>query len=265
MRLDPLSLVVGLVGYGHCGTAVARRLTRLGISWKSNDPPLALKDLNFRSTPLDEVLSCDVVCLTVPLTTAGESEFPTMGIIDVDQVKALIADKRRRLLVNTSRGEVLSQSAGDLLRCEQMPDLALDVFVNEPSPDPQMVARALVATPHIAGNIRQGRYKAMCDVARKTYRLLELSIGDLNCDNAPVSKTRISVEADLAEIEDVIKNTGLDQVALEFMRSFVECPEGARTRVFSGIRKSAMRDGIAWCGLGEGDVADCSGSPAESR
>ena len=60
------------------------------------------------------------------------------------------------VLLNSSRGEVVDGEA--LLRSEL--EWALDVWEHEPELNPELLRRALVATPHIAGYSLQGKANA---------------------------------------------------------------------------------------------------------
>jgi erythronate-4-phosphate dehydrogenase len=90
--------------------------------------------------------------------------------VPLDATTRHFLDPRRRLewLVNASRGEVVD---GQLLDGK----FALDVFENEPSPSPQLVDAAAIATPHIAGHSVNGKlngtkmvYDAACRFLGRT-------------------------------------------------------------------------------------------------
>jgi erythronate-4-phosphate dehydrogenase len=95
---------------------------------------------------LDEILArCDLVTLHVPLSREGEDA--TVRLLDARKLR------RDAWLINSSRGEVLDSASA--LAVDN--PLLLDVFEGEPEPDPRLVARATVATPHIAGHSLDGK------------------------------------------------------------------------------------------------------------
>src|SRR5439155_5574287 len=95
---------------------------------------------------LDEILArCDLVTLHVPLTRTGQDA--TLHLVDARRLR------KDAILVNACRGEVF-KSASALAVANP---LFLDVFEGEPSPDPALVARAQIATPHIAGHSLDGK------------------------------------------------------------------------------------------------------------
>jgi erythronate-4-phosphate dehydrogenase len=95
---------------------------------------------------LDEILErCDLVTLHVPLTRDGEDA--TYHLVDARRLR------RDAVLVNACRGEVVPGESA--LAVANL--LLLDVFEGEPRPDPRLVARARLATPHIAGHSLDGK------------------------------------------------------------------------------------------------------------
>ena len=98
--------------------------------------------------PLEEVArQADILTFHTPLddTTrrmAGEELFRRM--------------KPGAVVMNSSRGEVVDGTA--LLRSGL--EWALDVWEHEPDLDPELLGKALLATPHIAGYSEQGKANA---------------------------------------------------------------------------------------------------------
>ena len=137
---------LGIVGVGNVG----RRIERL---WRALDvpPPLLCDPPRQRRegggfVALDEILArCDLVTLHVPLTRQGEDA--TFHLLDARRLR------KDAWLVNACRGEVLDSASAYAVDNP----LLCDVFEGEPSPDPRLVARALVATPHIAGHSLDGK------------------------------------------------------------------------------------------------------------
>lgn len=162
---------VGVVGCGNVGSRVARRLEALGLSVLRNDPPLAraaeADDRSHEYVSLDTVLGkSEIVTTHVPLTTDGPD--PTHHLIDEAALDRL---RSGAWLLNTARGPVVDNAA--LLRAIEngaVGAAVLDVWENEPAPDPALVEAADVATPHIAGYAYDGKvrgttmlYTALCE------------------------------------------------------------------------------------------------------
>jgi len=152
-EMDLAGRTLGVIGYGHVGSMVAQKAPALGLRCVLNDPPLARHTPDSRFRPLEEALDCDIVTLHVPLEREGtDATYRLIG------EGALSKMKPGAILINTARGGVVHEAAlkprvqdGALKAC------VLDVWENEPRPDPEMIALATIATPHIAGYSTDGR------------------------------------------------------------------------------------------------------------
>jgi D-3-phosphoglycerate dehydrogenase len=134
-------LLVGIVGLGRIGGAVADRLLALGAEvWAHDVAPVARDGVRF--VELDELLAdCEAVTVHVPLTSA------TRGLIGPSEVASM---RPGSLLVNTSRGAVVDDGAVmEALRHGHLAGAALDVLPREPPPVAPL-APNLIVTPHAA-------------------------------------------------------------------------------------------------------------------
>jgi phosphoglycerate dehydrogenase-like enzyme len=150
-------LLVGIVGMGTIGRAVARAFTAAGCRIAYFDPaPVDASRLGFdaRQMPLDDLLAAaDVLSLHVPL--AAE----TKGLIGARQLASM---KPGALLIQASRGGIVDERAlADALR-GPLGGAVVDVYSNEPvAPDNPLLALdgeaagKILFTPHIAGVTRQ--------------------------------------------------------------------------------------------------------------
>ena len=135
---------VGLIGYGHIGRLVARRLAGFDVELIVTDPAIAESE-SPRAVPLDELLArSDVVSLHIPLIDA------TRNLIDA---RALRSMQPHAVLVNTSRGGVVDEPALiHALNDGVIAGAALDVFETEPPYDSPLLAMTnVVLSPHVGG------------------------------------------------------------------------------------------------------------------
>lgn len=147
---------LGIVGVGHVGSRVAEVGRRLGMRLLLCDPPRAARgEEGF--LPLETLAEqCDVLTFHTPLVRTGP--FPTCHLADASFLSSL---KRHPFLINTSRGEVVDNRAlyEALLRGE-VKDAVVDVWENEPHILPELLERAMITTPHIAGYSADGKANA---------------------------------------------------------------------------------------------------------
>ena len=135
---------VGLIGYGHIGQLVARRLAGFDVELLVTDPAIAGSE-SPRAVPLEELLArSDVVSLHVPLVDA------TRNLIDA---RALRSMQPHAILVNTSRGGVVDEPALiQALTDGVLAGAALDVFDTEPPHDSPLLGMSnVVVSPHVGG------------------------------------------------------------------------------------------------------------------
>lgn len=141
-----------IIGFGHTGRAAAEQLKKLDLNVIPYDPPLGLP------ATWEDVLACDAVSVHVPLTFDGPHKTHHM-ISESD-----FAHAKWRILIQASRGGVVDEATLKQWIRPGERDAIVDVWENEPSPDPELVQLATLATPHIAGYSVQAKYRAttMC-------------------------------------------------------------------------------------------------------
>ncbi|PIE43424.1 MAG: 4-phosphoerythronate dehydrogenase PdxB [Gammaproteobacteria bacterium] len=167
IRLEEKS--VGIVGCGHIGGALAKKLKKLGVEVLINDPPLARMGVR-GLVSLDDVLKADIISLHVPLTKTGQ--FATEHLIDQ---KVLMQLSENQVLINSSRGRVVDNGAL-LQKLEKQPGfrVVLDVWENEPAIATRLLEKVIIGTPHIAGYSLDGKAKGTEIVCRELCQYLGL-------------------------------------------------------------------------------------------
>lgn len=139
--------VLGVLGLGRIGSRVARVGTAFGmdvIAWSTNLTPEAAEKAGATYVSRDELFSrADV--LTIHLVLSERSR----GLVGAAEMGLM---KPTALLVNTSRGPIIDESAlVDVLQAGRLAGAGLDVFDIEPLPNahPLRSLDTVVATPHI--------------------------------------------------------------------------------------------------------------------
>ena len=139
-------LVVGIVGCGNVGSRLAERLELLGVRVLRNDPPRARAEGGF--VTLNTLLEAsDVVTLHTPLEHSGP--FPTHQLIDDGAFERM---RPGVWFINAARGPVVATAA--LIRAidaGKVHHAVVDTWEGEPSVSLELLGRATIGTPHIAG------------------------------------------------------------------------------------------------------------------
>ena len=143
----PEERTLGIVGVGNIGKLVKEYAERWGFKTLCSDPQREEQErLGF--LPLEEVLKgADIVTLHTSLN-------PTSFHLINEQNISLL--RENAVLINASRGECVATEA---TRRNNLIYIT-DVWENEPDIDSCLLAKSLVATPHIAGYSAQGKANA---------------------------------------------------------------------------------------------------------
>ena len=147
---------LGLVGFGHSGRQVARKLSGFDMALVAYDPYVSA-----------DVMEAHNVCRVTLHDLLSRSDFISLHCPLTDETHHLIGEAELRsmrpsaVLINTSRGGVIDEPA--LVRALTggwIAAAALDVFDPEPpQPDnPLLTLDNVVLTPHVAGNSEESEY-----------------------------------------------------------------------------------------------------------
>jgi lactate dehydrogenase-like 2-hydroxyacid dehydrogenase len=153
---------LGILGMGRIGQTVARRAGGFEMSVIYSDvqraTPEVERELGLEYAPLETVLrESDFISVHVPLLPA------TRYLLGTEQFARM---KKSAILINTSRGPVVDESAlADALEAGEIAGAGLDVFEHEPRVEPRLLAMDnVVLSPHIASASVDTRTK-MCMMA----------------------------------------------------------------------------------------------------
>ena len=152
-------LLVGIVGFGTIGRAVAEAFSRAGARIAFYDPAWreggSTGGLDAAPMPLADLLAeADVLSLHVPLLPE------TRNLIGAEELARM---RPAAILVNAARGGIVDEAAlVEALRAGKLGGAAVDVYSTEPpgadNPLLQLdgeAANRVILTPHIAGVTRQ--------------------------------------------------------------------------------------------------------------
>ena len=198
---------IGIVGVGHVGSLVAQMAERKGMKVLLNDPPKNI------GVSLDFIAqNSDIITFHVPLDKT------TYHMCD----EAFLAKcKPGALIINAARGGVVDEMA--LLRSGH--PYILDTWENEPDINAEVLAKAELASMHIAGYSMEGKRNAsqMClDEIAESFGLKPIDISGYLYSGISVSRQK-SNEPWLAAISNQLK---AHPTAFEALRKSYPLREG---------------------------------------
>jgi D-3-phosphoglycerate dehydrogenase len=163
--------VLGVVGLGNIGSAVARKARCMGLTVLASDPyapPARAAELGVELLALDELLRCsDYVTLHVPLVAE------TLHLIGAEQLAQM---KPSAYLINMARGPVVDQAAlYHALVTGTIAGAALDVLEQEPPApdDPLLRLDNVILTPHTSSWSAEAVLQLRRETARQALDVLE--------------------------------------------------------------------------------------------
>ncbi|MBR4482860.1 MAG: erythronate-4-phosphate dehydrogenase, partial [Paludibacteraceae bacterium] len=137
---------IGIVGVGNVGSRVYKRALDLGMRTLLSDPPLeAAGGSGLSFTSLDEIAhEADIITFHVPLDSS------TRHLINSEFLSLCKPDA---VIINASRGAVLNTA--DAIAATQR--FVIDCWEGEPDINRELLSKAVLATPHIAGYSIDGK------------------------------------------------------------------------------------------------------------
>lgn len=150
-------LTIGIVGVGNVGSRIAKVAQDFGMRVLLNDLPREEKEGSGSFTSLNKIAEeCDIITFHVPLYKEGN--YKTFHLADREFFQSL---KRKPIIINTSRGEVIDTDALlEALNNQTISDAIIDVWEHEPDINRELLEKVMIGTPHIAGYSADGKANA---------------------------------------------------------------------------------------------------------
>jgi len=150
MPLDLYGKTVLIVGFGKIGTRSAKRFAAMETNVLIYDPYTYSETI--RGSGYEPVLDLDEGVARADFITIHCPKTPeTTGLFNAARIARM---KPTAFLVNTARGGIVDEQAlYDALKADRIAGAALDVFVEEPTPqdNPLLTLPNFIAAPHVAG------------------------------------------------------------------------------------------------------------------
>lgn len=134
-------LTIGIIGVGNVGSKVAKVAQDFGMRVLLNDLPREEKEGAERFSSLKKIAEeCDIITFHVPLYKEGK--YKTFHLADEDFFQSL---KRKPVIINTSRGEVIQTDALlKALNSRMISDAIIDVWEHEPEINRDLLEKAFI-------------------------------------------------------------------------------------------------------------------------
>jgi D-3-phosphoglycerate dehydrogenase len=154
MPVDLYAKTVLIVGFGKIGTRSAKRFAAMETNVLVYDPYIYSETI--RGSGYEPVLDLDEGVARADFITIHCPKTPeTTGLFNAARLAKM---KPTAFLVNTARGGIVDEPAlYDALKNRHIAGAALDVFVEEPTPNdnPLLTLPNFIAAPHVAGVTRE--------------------------------------------------------------------------------------------------------------
>ena len=201
-------LTLGIVGAGHVGSIVGRWAKQLGYRVLLNDPPRSEREGSEGFENLDVLQrECDIITFHTPITTDGD--YPTWHLCDSRWLAGL---QRCKLVINAARGPVCDNAA--LLQWNG--DVALDCWEGEPAINRELLDKAFVATPHIAGYSLQGKQRGTAMIIEALNERYGWDIQPVAASTPLDGAEKVSSEAILASYSPLVDTAFLKSSPTSF-------------------------------------------------
>lgn len=153
---NPQDYTIGVVGVGNIGSHIAESCRALGMKVLLNDPVREEKEGSEQFVSLKEIAGkCDIITFHTPLTRTGKH--PSFHLAN-EAFFSYIGGKKP-VIINAARGGVINEEA--LLQAYsegRIGSMIIDCWEHEPDLNRELLKLASVATPHIAGFSRDGKF-----------------------------------------------------------------------------------------------------------
>jgi erythronate-4-phosphate dehydrogenase len=199
---------IGIVGVGNVGSKVAKLAKILGMNVLLNDPPRARNEGDKSFVDLDTLLNeSDIITVHVPLNIVGGDK--TYHLFNDRLIRKM---KKGAWLINSSRGEVAETSSVKRALCSaKLGGVVMDVWENEPDIDNELLDKAFLATPHIAGYSTDGKANGTSIIINDLCKSFNLPLTDWYPEVIPQPHIReITIRAKNRDPEDIIREAVLN-------------------------------------------------------
>jgi erythronate-4-phosphate dehydrogenase len=201
-KLALSEMTIGVIGAGMVGSKVARLCEILGMKVLVNDPPRQRIEGNNGFVSLETIANeANIITIHTPLTY--ENKDKTYHLIDSNFLASIA---KPVYLINSARGEVMDTVAVKLaIKNGKIIKAIIDCWEDEPKIDLELLGKALITTPHIAGYSRDGKANGTMMTVQAVSRKFGLGIDNWQCSGVELpSINTIELNGDGKSVQEII-------------------------------------------------------------
>ncbi len=168
---------IGIIGFGRIGQKVAKMALGLGMKVLATDPMISEAKIDVEIfQPTEETIKVTIPIKTVPFEEViKKSDFITFHIPMPADKKPIITAKEIEMMkdgvfiINDARGGIIDEAALlNGLKSGKVAYAGMDVFINEPTPNPELLKMPNVSlTPHVGGSTVEAQNRIGLELADK--------------------------------------------------------------------------------------------------
>jgi len=212
--------ILGVIGLGAIGSAVASRCAAIGMKVLAYDPFIStekVKNLGVELADLPTIYkSSDFITLHTPKTKE------TTHLINKDTIAQM---KNGVRIINCARGGiVVEQDLYEALKSGKVGGAAFDVFNNEPPEDnPLLTLENFIATPHLGASTLEAQENVAIAIAEQVVDYLvagtvrnAVNMPSVPADQLPTLSPYINLAERMGLFQAQLCDGGLTQVVVEY-------------------------------------------------
>lgn len=192
---------IAVVGVGHVGKKVEKLCQQLDMEVLAVDPLRAIDEHHAHFWNYDDaVAQADIITYHTPLTFEGA--YATHHMLHKETISSF---KPGVVVLNASRGEVVdTRSLIDGLDKGIISRAIIDVWENEPLINAELLEKAWIATPHIAGYSLDSKYIGTSMAVDCISRYFGLDIPEPDSSYMPDPECKVLILSDKCSKEQAI-------------------------------------------------------------
>ena len=181
-KFDLKAKTIGIVGVGNVGKLVASLSEVLGMRVLHNDPPREEREGKNNFVSLEQIKEeADIITFHTPLIREGK--YPTYHMADDFFFSDL---NKKPIIINSARGEIIDTPAiKNAIKKGKLGGVVIDCWENEPEIDLELLSKADIGTPHIAGYSADGKANATSMSVQAISRFFHLGLDNWKVDSLP--------------------------------------------------------------------------------